>query len=759
MAFKNHIKALLLILLVFGAELSAQKAPSPEILRFRETVWLETDRQVCLPGESLQFKAHLYEQDTYQLSCLSAALKCELLDPQGLPLEQLNLVLNQSEAEGVLHLPGDAPSGWYTLRAYTQWMRNFSSTDFARILIKVVNPTDLTSQAGNEFLQPIQTRIYPFEQELVVFMGRDSLQGIGVDAGFLNQSGDTLCHFSTHGSGWARISGIRADEIDRVFLSGSTNRDYEPKPRLFDPGRKEIRVNKEKGDWLISLNFLPPGDKDSVQIFVHQSYQICWQGAFPGSTTEIRIPEELLPKGIFQISITGSQKELYATRLFSKSLHPSHPIGMDVPDGPFRFRNSYSIEVHPDKRLSSYSVFVGLSDPYNPNDFHVPGLPGWSFDYQIPNEEEAFQAWLLCHQYSENLVRALLFGEKPEKAKQTFFAPETRSGVLTGRVIDRHTGKTSAHTGVSLSLLGDSYFDATQTDSSGNFLFSLPGRFGRVDYILNTTDQTENNLLIEVADNFDQLAENKLPVFWVSEDELEFLSKQSVKLQLESIFAQPAGPAEKEQVMPETPDRKALAFYAPPDYRIEVDHYIRLANVREVIYEVVPNVAVRESDSYAYIKVYNDHPLSAQYETLVLLDGIPVSDQNTLLELAPERIEAIEVKNRLYVHGRRIFSSIVNFISPNRDYAGLDLPENSVLKTFLLPTISSRDTVAQKTEMSSSLPNLKSTLLWERSLAIPGKRIIFTTGDASARYRIQVYGFSSDGEWFFNNKIFNLNFD
>ena len=89
-------------------------------------------------------------------------------------------------------------------------------------------------------------------------------------------------------------------------------------------------------------------------------------------------------------------------------------------------------------------------------------------------------------------------------------------------------------------------------------------------------------------------------------------------------------------------------FFHPPDFTIIVDDYIKLANVREIIYEVVPNVVLRKKNGKDYLKVYNDQSFAAGYETLVLLDGIPLKDQESVLKLSPDRIEKIEGFKKKY---------------------------------------------------------------------------------------------------------------
>ncbi len=89
----------------------------------QEKVYLQTDRQSYLAGETIWFKAYcsLFEKP----SILSKVVYVTLTDANGTILQKKQLMLNNASAAGELDLPQGMKPGDYTLSAYTLWMLNF----------------------------------------------------------------------------------------------------------------------------------------------------------------------------------------------------------------------------------------------------------------------------------------------------------------------------------------------------------------------------------------------------------------------------------------------------------------------------------------------------------------------------------------------------------------------------------------------------------------------------------------------------------
>lgn len=91
-----------------------------------EKLYIQTDKPYYIIGDTIRLKAYLLKADYLTLTNRSGILYVELDDQQGKPIKRLMLPVPDGLAWCDIALDEkDIPSGSYTLRAYTNWMRNF----------------------------------------------------------------------------------------------------------------------------------------------------------------------------------------------------------------------------------------------------------------------------------------------------------------------------------------------------------------------------------------------------------------------------------------------------------------------------------------------------------------------------------------------------------------------------------------------------------------------------------------------------------
>lgn len=322
------------------------------------------------------------------------------------------------------------------------------------------------------------------------------------------------------------------------------------------------------------------------------------------------------------------------------------------------------------------------------------------------------------------------------------YFPDITPGILQGHVRSKSAGKPAGGVWVGLSYTDSNRFDVAETDSSGRFLFNTcEGTLGR-DYILTFISEPDSSWEILVCPVFDERPwqPDTLP-FGLTRSEQEYVQKLVTGYQLRRLYQEPA----KDLITPQLPSPKKPVFFDPPERTIHTSDYIELANVREVVYEVVPDVNIRRQGENVTLSVYNKSGFASAYPTLIMLDGIPITRHGQLLELLPERISEIEVKNRVYIHGRAIFSSIVNFVSKNHDFAGLDLPETSVTGSLVIPILPQTRISMDPAILPAHIPILDPVLYIGQCRGPSGGRVEFMTGDRPGIYRAEISGIDVNG--------------
>lgn len=107
-----------------------------------EKVYTQTDRSLYFPGETIWFKSYVTKTD-HTVSSLSDYLNAELISPKGVVIKKIKLSVENGYAYGDFSLKANWVGGIYTLKTYTNWMRNYGENAFftKKITVqKIVKP-------------------------------------------------------------------------------------------------------------------------------------------------------------------------------------------------------------------------------------------------------------------------------------------------------------------------------------------------------------------------------------------------------------------------------------------------------------------------------------------------------------------------------------------------------------------------------------------------------------------------------------------
>jgi len=125
-----------------------------------EKVYVHTDKPYYAAGDTIWLKAYLCAGAKNQLSAISGTVYIDLLQGKEIRMS-LRLPVVSGTAKGDIPLPLDQRAGVYTLRAYTQWMRNFDAAYFYHRTLTVGQPFTQSSTEKN------QTAASPSHQQKV----------------------------------------------------------------------------------------------------------------------------------------------------------------------------------------------------------------------------------------------------------------------------------------------------------------------------------------------------------------------------------------------------------------------------------------------------------------------------------------------------------------------------------------------------------------------------------------------------------------
>ena len=110
----------ILSVIVSSHELVAQT----DSLDFREKVYLHVDRDIYFPGDDIWFKAYLVNASDNRLTSHTMNLHIEMISPSSEIIASKIIRIEGGLGNGDFSLPYDAGSGFYRLRAYTNYKRD-----------------------------------------------------------------------------------------------------------------------------------------------------------------------------------------------------------------------------------------------------------------------------------------------------------------------------------------------------------------------------------------------------------------------------------------------------------------------------------------------------------------------------------------------------------------------------------------------------------------------------------------------------------
>jgi hypothetical protein len=201
------ILSLMLIQFSLAITVNSQTIPADDSLAIMEKVYLHVDRDSYLAGEDIWFKAYLIDALDHLLTDHSNTLHVELISPYSKIVSSRKIRLEGGLGNGDFKLSGKIMSGRYRLRAYTNYMRNFSDQLFFVKEITIVNPDDKETETDRvKYVEnKIKLSFYPEGgslidnvSSLVAFKAVDNLgKGQEVTGKVFSSNGDLITSYKS----------------------------------------------------------------------------------------------------------------------------------------------------------------------------------------------------------------------------------------------------------------------------------------------------------------------------------------------------------------------------------------------------------------------------------------------------------------------------------------------------------------------------------------------------------------------------------
>ena len=336
------------------------------------------------------------------------------------------------------------------------------------------------------------------------------------------------------------------------------------------------------------------------------------------------------------------------------------------------------------------------------------------------------------------------------KEKILTYLPDIRGISLSGKIIEKDSMQPMEEITILTSTpIEAKYLSTSISDENGMFSFTIPNTYrGSKDFFITTNIIEAVNYELLIDNDFCSKAIT-LPYipFKMSEEEKTLAKEMVVNMQLSQAY-----------LVNDTLsfDNNQVKFYGKPFKVYATQKYIDLPTVEEFINELIMEFTINTHKKQKSLK--STALTSMRYlDPLVLVDNIPVDNDEKVLQLPLKKVERIEISDKLYVIANKNYNGIINIISKNNDFAGYEIKPNSMFFTYQL--ISDIPDMPEFNQTGSRIPFRKNTLYWNPDFTIKkGENINFhfIASDSKGEYEILIKSKSGDKKDIYSKYKFKI---
>ena len=771
--------------------------------RLQEKLFVHTDKELYLAGEICWFKLYVVEAGSHRPLDMSKVAYLEWLDAAGKPVLQTKTGLSAGHGDGSFYLPLSLRSGHYRLRAYTNWMKNYGPDWFFEKTLTVINARR-AAEASTAETSPADTRHAAATAKTPTTAGRatntpttDSSMnyriaffpeggnlvenltskiafritdryGRGVDCGGVvtQDDQDTIvrCVPYKFGIGTFLLRPMTGHHYRAIFRLADGTAVQSLLPAAYEEGMVMSVSTEDSGRLRVNIQSSSDGSAIYLAVINRGSLQQVQTAVLQESKASLLIDKKVLGEGIAQLTLFNAARQPMCERLVFESPTRSLHLTLHTDKESYGTRKKIDLSVgaaggneQPLTADCSVSVFrvdsLGMGETAHINPWlwlssDLKGTiesPGYYF--QHPEDTQAMDNLLISHGW-----RKYRWEDQLHPAPLTLtYPPEYRGSIVSGRVVNSRTG--AAATSPIQAYLsvpgGRTQFTSTLSDGEGRVRFELKDFYGGQEVIVQTNPLRDSNYRVEITPPFSETyADNTpLPPVTVPEADSGVLTDNGVAMQVLNRYV---GERLKLSRVPAIAD--TTLFYDRPDYSYLLDNYVRFITMEEVMREYVVLMLVKHGEGHYHLPLFNlTYNQFFDDDPLILLDGVPIFNIDSLMVLDPLKIRKLQTVQRRVFMGPVNFPGIMNWTTYKGDLGGYILdPHATVVDYEGLQLQREFYSPSYETEaaITSHLPDFRTVLYWapEVPMPAPGKGALsFYSSDLPGKYIVIAEGITRDG--------------
>jgi len=783
-----------LTFLISNTGFSQEFADPPVIANFRsysakafqEKLFLHTDKDFYAAGEIMWFKTYSIDGSFHKPSELSKIAYIEILNEKNEPVLQNMVSLVPGKNNGSFYLPTTLNTGYYTLRAYTNWMKNFDAAYFFEKKISIVNTLKISPPVAINDSEIIPVvRFFPEGGNLVNgikstvgFTVTDLNGGINNCRGFIvDKNKDTILSFSPlkFGIGKFEMTPLPGNNYKAVVLLPTGKQILADLPGAYNNGYV-MRIKENEQDQFVVIVYRKTGQNptnEQMLLAVHNRQVLKYAGKNifnNADSTVFVVDKKRIGQGVIHFTVFNNADKPVCERLcFIKPvLNRFSSVTTEKKEYDSREKINVTIQV-PTNNLYDLSASVFLLDSLQQQDqlniisylwlcSDLPApieSPGYYFSDDA-DVQHAADNLMLTHGWRKFKWESILNND----SGFIKYLPETRGHLVSGYLRDPKTKKSAENILSLLSVSGNPFgFYTAETNKEGLVQFEVKNFYGNHQLTAVPGNEQDSFYKIEIIKPFTPATlYRKYAPLVLTEDSKELLQQKSIGMQVQNIYS-----GDSSRVFAEPTIHDTLPFYGRGETNYILDQYKRFTTMEEVLREYVSGVNVVVRSGGMMVKVYNPFMHNYYVESpLVMIDGVPLANPNAIFSYDPLKAKRLDLVLNKYVFGRALFSGIISYSTYNGTFdafeldpgvVGVDYNGLQLQREFYSPVYETKE------QTGSRLPDLRTTLFWKPDISIrkEGRTSLqFYSSDRSGEYVFVCQGINSNGEPVFSFTTFSV---
>ncbi len=739
----------------------------------QEKIFVHTDKTFYLAGETVWFKIYAVDASFHKPVTTSSITYLEILSKDLKPVVQSKIAMSNGSGAGSVILPGFLATGNYILRAYTNWMKNFSPDFYYEHTLHIVNTLKLSpvvpsskGASGIEFFPEGGNEMVGLTGKIAFKAADEEGHGLECKGVILNQNNDTITRFQSFHNGMGSFQ-LKPEKGSSYYALVMLNDSLikQKLPDAMDHGFTMNVSEEETGKLKVTVHASADFNNTSVYLFAQtrQVIKNIQTSLVKEGEASFILNKAELGDGISSITLFNQSRQPVCERLVFKRPLEKFAIQAKADQPVYTTRKPVRIDLSTTNTNSqplsgnlSMSVFMIDSLQHIPEQSIITYLylhselkgriesPEYYFDNTDKASDEALDNLLLTQGW-----RRFKWNDVMDSKKPAFeFLPEVEGPVVSGKIINKLTGAPVAFSDAFLSIPGNDYaFSSATSDAQGVVHFGFRDIYKNNAIVVQPALQKDSFNRIDINNSYsDKFSSNTLRPMTLSRSQESLLVNRSVSTQVENTY----GIEKKRQYIKTNTD--TTSFYGKPDKQYNLDDYTRFQTMEEVMREFVEDVRVRKEGEKFNFKVRN-RLFNTYFEEdpLILLDGIPISDASKIIALDPQKIKRIEVVMYNYYTGSSVFAGIVNVKSYSGEIGATQIDPNSLVieydglqqqREFYSPQYGSKETE------ESHIPDFRNVLYWAPQITTgsEGKsQLSFYSSDLKGKFAVVVQGITANG--------------